>query len=201
MMKMAAKLNVTYETKDNKAATALLNLPASATVEDSMCGNVTQTIQLNWGPAEAQHSMLLQFDLKNQSSVLTMLRFIIPIVGDNFPNAAENQTIQLLHMGKVLSAPSKMSYHCTRSQRFNLTETVPDKQAIGWVSMHDVQVEAFRKPSDGNNFSQVYDCDSTSTTDIVPIAVGIALAAMIMIILTAYLCARRRSTSRGYMSF
>ena len=93
-----------------------------------------------------------------------------------------------------------MSYHCTRAQVFNLTETIVDKQVTGTLKVHDVQVEAFRKASAGG-FSTARDCDSSETPDVVPIAVGFALAALIAIVLISYLCARRRSTSRGYMSF
>lgn len=203
MVKMAAQLNVTYLTQDEKNATVLYNIPQKATVNDSNCADVTQTIQINWGSPEAVNSMLLQFDLKEKTSELTMLRFIIAIVGDAFPNALENQTLSLIHRGKDFAAPLQMSYHCTRSQNFNLTETLVESvsQSHNSVTVHDVQVEAFRKPNSASNFSAVHDCDGADTPDIVPIAVGIALVAMIMIILTSYLCARRRSNLRGYMSF
>lgn len=112
----------------------------------------------------------------------------------------ENQTVQLIHRGGDFSAPLKMSYHCTRSQVFNLTETIHNQDIIGTVKVHDVQVEAFRTAS-AAGFASAHDCDSSETPDIVPIAVGIALVALILIVLISYLCARRRSTSRGYMSF
>lgn len=201
MVKMAAQLNITYLTNDMKNASVLYNIPPKATVKDGICQAVTQQIQISWGTDEAEHSMLLQFDLKSKTSELTMLRFIIAIVGDDFPNALENQTISMLHRGKDFSAPLEMSYHCTRSQRFNLTETVAETTMVGSVTMRDVQVEAFRKANSSSNFSAVHDCDGADTPDIVPIAVGIALVAMIMIILISYLCARRRSNLRGYMSF
>lgn len=93
-----------------------------------------------------------------------------------------------------------MSYHCTRPQVFNLTETIMNKEVTGTVKVHDVQAEAFRT-SAAAGFSTARDCDSSETPDVVPIAVGIALVALILIVLISYLCARRRSTSRGYMSF
>lgn len=92
-----------------------------------------------------------------------------------------------------------MSYHCTRPQYLNLTETI-DSQVVGVAKVHDVQVEAFRAAG-ATGFSTARDCDSSETSDVAPIAVGIALGALILIVLISYLCARRRSTSRGYMSF
>lgn len=96
--------------------------------------------------------------------------------------------------------PEKMSYHCTRVQKFNMSETISGNETIGTISVGHVQVEAFRS-ANATGFSTVHDCDSSETSDVVPIAVGIALAALILVVLISYLCARRRSTSRGYMSF
>lgn len=201
MVKMAAQLNITYETKDNKMAHALYNIPKDAKVDDSHCDmNATEFLQVNWGPADAQHTMVLQFDRANTTTNLTMMMFTLPLMSDNFPNAKENQTIQLIHRGGDFSAPLKMSYHCTRPQVFNLTETIMDKEVIGTVKVHDVQAEAFRT-ANASGFSTARDCDSSETSDVVPIAVGIALVALILIVLISYLCARRRSNSRGYMSF
>lgn len=201
MLKMAAQLNFTYVNKTNNLTTTLYNIPADAKVHDANCdNNVTQVMQINWGPAEAQSMMSVTFEMKNKTAQMSMIMFSLPLTADRFPDAKENETAVLIHRGFDFSAPAKMSYHCTRSQKFNLTETIIDKDVMGTLTVHDVQVEAFRK-GNSTGFSTVHDCDSVETSDIVPIAVGIALAALITIVLVAYLCARRRSVSRGYMSF
>lgn len=47
----------------------------------------------------------------------------------------------------------------------------------------------------------VEDCAPPSDTpDVVPIAVGCALAALVIIVLIAYLIGRRRGQARGYLS-
>lgn len=48
-------------------------------------------------------------------------------------------------------------------------------------------------------FCLVKDC-KLDTPDIVPIAVGCALAALVIIVLIAYLIGRKRSQARGYLS-
>lgn len=126
--------------------------------------------------------------------------FLLCILILNFLSFLENQTIQLIHRGGDFSAPVKMSYHCTRPQIFNLTETINNEEIIGTVKVHDVQTEAFRS-ANATGFATARDCDSSETPDVVPIAVGIALVALIVVVLIAYLAARHRSTSRGYMSF
>jgi len=44
------------------------------------------------------------------------------------------------------------------------------------------------------------DCEKSSSSDIVPIAVGCALVGLVAIVLIAYLVGRRRSQTRGYLS-
>lgn len=44
------------------------------------------------------------------------------------------------------------------------------------------------------------DCSPHETPDVVPIAVGCALVALIVIVLVAYLVGRRRNQARGYLS-
>ncbi|CAD6996813.1 unnamed protein product [Ceratitis capitata] len=197
---LAAQLNFTYETKDNKNASRLYNIPADAKVEDSNCAELSQTIHLAWGPVDAIHSMVLQFDLVNKSSELKQIYITLPLTSDHFPDAKDNQTIQLIHQGDDFVTPAKMSYHCTRAQKFNLTEIMQDSKILGTITLSNVQAEAFITDN-RNTFSTAMDCDGPKTMDIVPIAVGIAMAALILIVLISYLCARRRSTSRGYMSF
>jgi len=201
MVHMAVQLNFTYETKDNKSAYGLYNIPPTATVGDNTCdSNTTQTLQVNWGPSTGIHSMYLLFTLKDKNVKMSQMQFNLPLTAADFPDAKENQYIQLIHLGEEFDAPVKMSYHCTRAQKFNLTEIVPDKTVIGIATVHDVHIQAFLADK-ATDFSTARDCDSSETPDIVPIAVGIALAALISIVLISYLCARRRSTSRGYMSF
>ena len=50
------------------------------------------------------------------------------------------------------------------------------------------------------DFGVALDCASSETPDVVPIAVGCALAALVIIVLIAYLIGRRRSQARGYLS-
>lgn len=115
---------------------------------------------------------------------------------------SENQTIQLIHKSQNtdFKTPEKMSYHCTRHQKFNMSETFVGDETVGFITVDHVQVEGFRS-ANATGFSTVHDCDSSETSDVVPIAVGSALAALILVVLVSYLCARRNSNSRGYMSF
>lgn len=95
--------------------------------------------------------------------------------------------------------PVDMSYHCTRPQWLNLTATGSAAAQVGNVQLSHVQFEAFHKTNKAH-FSTAKDCDSIDTPDIVPIAVGLALTALVIVVLIAYLVARRRAQARGYLS-
>lgn len=98
------------------------------------------------------------------------------------------------------NTPLDMSYHCTRVQTLNLTKNMATNGvAIGYAYVSKVQFEAFHHTK-GDSFSTAKDCDAIDTPDIVPIAVGCALAALVIVVLIAYLVGRRRAQARGYLS-
>lgn len=200
LLQMATQLNFTYATTDNKTARAIYNIPATATLHDVNCeSNNTQEIVLNWGPANAIHSITIYFERNSSNVNVHTIMVSMPIDANEFINAKPD-TVNLIYRGDIFEAPSHMSYHCTRPQILNATETIDGEEIKGTIRLSDVQMEAFRTEN-STSFSTARDCDSSETPDIVPIAVGIALVALILIVLISYLCARRRSTARGYMSF
>lgn len=116
---------------------------------------------------------------------------------------AANQTLLLIldttnKTDIEFKTPVGMSYHCTRAQWLNLTQTDKNVQS-STVQLSQLQFEAFHKDNKVH-FSTAKDCDSIDTPDIVPIAVGLALAALVVVVLIAYLVGRRRNAARGYLS-
>lgn len=67
------------------------------------------------------------------------------------------------------------------------------------IVLSKVQLEAF-KVDNTQKFSLAKDCDSNVKPDIVPIAVGLSLIALIIIVLIAFIVGRRRSQARGYLN-
>lgn len=68
-----------------------------------------------------------------------------------------------------------------------------------FIVLSKVQFEAF-KTDNSQKFSLAKDCDSNIKPDIVPIAVGLSLIALIIIVLIAFIVGRRRSQARGYLN-
>lgn len=87
--------------------------------------------------------------------------------------------------------PANFSYHCNREQTLNATN--------GNFIVSKVQFEAFKKDN-SQKFAAAKDCDSNITPDIVPIAVGISLIALIVVVLVAYIVGRKRQQARGYLN-
>lgn len=94
---------------------------------------------------------------------------------------------------ETFKVPSNFSYHCNHEQILNAT----DNQAF--IILSKVQFEAF-KVDNSKKFSLAKDCESSIKPDIVPIAVGLSLIALIIIVLIAFIVGRRRSQARGYLN-
>lgn len=80
-----------------------------------------------------------------------------------------------------------------------MTQSDDTNKKSSQLIISKVMLEAFHTKQDAI-FSNAKDCDAIDTQDIVPIAVGCALVALIVIVLIAYLVGRRRSQARGYLS-
>jgi lysosomal-associated membrane protein 1/2 len=118
---------------------------------------------------------------------------------NNF-NFSANQTISIAlsfnSTDSPFKIPSNFSYHCNREQVLNATSDIKNER---FVVLSKVQFEAF-KNDNTKKFSLAKDCDSNIKPDIVPIAVGLSLIALIIIVLIAFIVGRRRSQARGYLN-
>lgn len=176
--------------------TALYNIPANKTiVGGGSCGNETDQISIEW---DKKSNFILKFELNKTSSefYLSTIHFEISIDNNTFEDA-KSQTIKLYMNGEFFETPNSLSYHCTKPQQFDVSNDVG--KVAGHVTLAHLQFEAFQS-KDNENFSTAKDCDAIDTPDIVPIAVGCALAGLVLVVLIAYLVGRRRAQSRGYLS-
>jgi len=83
-------------------------------------------------------------------------------------------------------------YKCnTRNvHRFNETDVT--------IELLEFKVHAFTE--DGKEPKEYSECENDVVSDIVPIAVGCALAGLVVIVLIAYIVGRRRARQKGYQS-
>ncbi|CAL8094859.1 unnamed protein product [Orchesella dallaii] len=108
----------------------------------------------------------------------------------------ENNTFsdQLLSKA-VFQTPLNHSYSCFAE------EVLKTESGSFALKIREIQLEAYRSTAEGHSeFSAAIPCPADDATDVVPIAVGAALAGLVVIVLIAYLVGRRRSRARGYQS-
>jgi len=200
LAEMAVQLNITYDTVKNEAKHAILVIPKNATATGTF-GNDTQSLNITWLNEDNQTNHFIIFFLKNNTENRYMIRNITVSVTPakkEFPGFKDNATIVLYSNKTEFSTPLHKSYRCAKEQTFDLMKS-GSNETSGAVTLSHVQLEAFHEKRDAL-FDTAEDCEKSSSSDVVPIAVGCALVGLVAIVLIAYLVGRRRSQTRGYLS-
>ncbi|GFQ74867.1 lysosome-associated membrane glycoprotein 1 [Trichonephila clavata] len=84
------------------------------------------------------------------------------------------------------------SYMCSSTESVSLKNVT--------MEVFHIRIQAFGTPGN-KGFGTAEDCEADNkVNDIVPIAVGIALLVLVIIVLVAYFIGRRRSRQKGYQS-
>jgi len=144
----------------------------------------TSNTSNKWALSESK----LEFNLRNSASI----------------NNATNTTDQVSITSNVDKWQASVGnlYKCSASDTLQLNLT--DLYAVKTFALlfDNVQVQPFFQQSSNNGTWGIAEqCASNlPTSDVVPIAVGCALAALVVIVLVAYVIGRRRNRARGYES-
>ncbi|KAK3924328.1 Lysosome-associated membrane glycoprotein 1 [Frankliniella fusca] len=193
---MVISTKINYELQaPNKTASVEVSIPVSAQAEGS-CDADKQSVKLTWG----QNSVDIMFGKNITTKMYFVQHIALVVFADNktFPNISSdlvNKTYTFESSSELFKTSFNQSYRCIREESLPLSKT-GNLSAI--LVLDKVQLEAFRTKSD-KVFATAQDCE-LDTPDIVPIAVGCALAALVFVVLVAYLVGRRRSQARGYVS-
>jgi len=145
-------------------------------------------------------SLSLTILKNNQSEVyVSKIMLKVKVEEEVFPHHPEaNTTANYMAQGlKLWAVPESNYYSCHDDQD---TPLAGQKSKVTLI-LNDLKLEAFRGESaEKENFVKtIHDCKN-ATNDIVPIAVGCALAALVVIVLIAYFVGRRRSRRSAYQS-
>jgi len=192
------KLNVVYNaTINNKTETktAVIEVPANASTKGSFCNkdNVS-AIFLSWNDTNTIGFSMER--LNGSGYVSKEFLFHYKIDNDTFPFANDvNQTVQLhVHEPEsILKVNSDAGYECASEDQFHFANSTST------VVLKDFKVHAFIEPGH-HAFDKVETCDTDKVSDIVPIAVGIALGILVILVLVAYVVNKRCSRQQGYQS-
>jgi lysosomal-associated membrane protein 1/2 len=194
-----------YKNTSGSVVSALISDANSGRVDKarSFCNNETAFIVIgsswisNW-------SFGLNFTRKGDRYSLTQVELDFAL--QNYTNVIVNANDTSAHVSHTnvdqWSAAVGHSYKCIDTATWSLNTTgfsdnIPELQLM----LHDIQVQPFMTANATNfHFGDAEECPQDYTSDIVPIAVGCALAALVVIVLIAYVIGRRRNRARGYES-
>lgn len=199
IIQMAAQFNISYNTTENKKAYTLFDLPTTngSTKALGVCGAEEQNVTLTWmtNRNQSQDNFTLHFVKNETTSHYSLHHMELQLPASAFPNANFSESVLLIHQQPSFATALSNSYRCIKQQTLDLKGS---NNVTGHITVSDLQFQAFR--SDNNTtFALAKDC-AFDVPDVVPIAVGCALAGLVVIVLIAYLVSRRRSQARGYLS-
>ncbi|KRT86240.1 hypothetical protein AMK59_2998 [Oryctes borbonicus] len=197
LLKMVAELAVNF----NGSQIFHAIVPTNATVSGS-CGNAThenQTMILQWSYVNGtSNTMEFVFSKKDKKFELDMVNISLVVDSSHFKNTS-GQRLNLTHKEVDFVTPVDMSYKCVKEQTLNFDNVNNATNITASLKISQFQFQAFGNITN-KHFADAKDCEPYETPDIVPIAVGCALMALIIIVLVGYLIGRRRNQARGYLS-
>ncbi|XP_010829840.1 PREDICTED: LOW QUALITY PROTEIN: lysosome-associated membrane glycoprotein 1 [Bison bison bison] len=194
---MGLQLNVTYRTVDNKVGRPE---PCSLHwVLGRVVGSVSCGARLDPHPPAVLGPQSLDLPSPrgrcvspergwNESSSRVFLQGVQ--LNLTLPDAKEGSFTATNSSLRALQATAGNSYKCNAEQRLRVTSSFS-------LNMFRVWLQAFRV--DGDKFGPVEECQLDENSMLIPIAVGGALAGLVLIVLLAYLIGRKRSHA-GYQT-
>ncbi|XP_071512308.1 LAMP family protein lmp-1-like [Panulirus ornatus] len=198
---------VNYTTTKNATEVVTVKVPSHGASVDGTCNGTdgTQSITLSWGEKEEISSATMTFTESKDNWEVSS--FVASLFMDNntFPNTVNlGNTLELVMYYDLspIEVAVNHSFTCHSSlSTTNVTGTIgKDDYSLPLASALDaIQIEAFNKIPNEPDFLDSVHCTADNTSDVVPIAVGCALAGLVIIVLIAYLVGRRRR-SGAYQS-
>uniref|UniRef100_A0A2K6G426 Lysosome-associated membrane glycoprotein 1 n=2 Tax=Propithecus coquereli TaxID=379532 RepID=A0A2K6G426_PROCO len=181
---MGLQLNVTYERSDNTTVARVLNVNPNKTSANGSCSSQLVTLELR---SEDVTLLVFQFGMNASSSQFFLqgiqVNMTLPDARDPTFGAA-NRSL------RALQATVGNSYKCNAQERVQVTKAFS-------VNIFKVWVQAFKV--EGDKFGSVEECLLDENSMLIPVAVGGALAGLVLTVLIAYLVGRKRSHA-GYQT-
>nr|XP_033327066.1 lysosome-associated membrane glycoprotein 1-like [Megalopta genalis] len=199
VVQMSVQFSITYPKANNMNSSILIDMPVdnTTTKANGTCGKLEQVLELSWSNNATAGDMTLHF-MKNETTKRYSLHHLeVKFPQKDFPNTILNQPMVLVHEPTTYVAALTNSYRCLDKQELKLKLNDTSKDT-GIIRILGLQFQAF-KTDNSTNFGLAKDCEFV-TPDIIPIAVGCALALLVIGVLITYLVGRRRNQTRGYLS-
>ncbi|XP_061929751.1 lysosome-associated membrane glycoprotein 1 [Apis cerana] len=201
VVQMSVMFNISYVDVNNKTSFITFNIPTDnvTTKASGYCGKLEQNLTLEWSAKNITNgSMTLHFMRNATENDYSLYHLEVLLPASDFPsNLKLNGSVSLVHETPDFEVRLSNSYRCLKQQTLNLKQN-NSNETSGYLIVSGLQFQAF-KVDNSTVFGLAKDC-AFDTPDVVPIAVGCALAGLVIIVLIAYLIGRRRNQAHGYLS-
>ncbi|XP_064934053.1 lysosome-associated membrane glycoprotein 2 isoform X1 [Columba livia] len=172
----------------SKDKPVLININPKTTTADGTCGNTTATLRLNDGNST---SIAFTFVVKNTSA--NVPKFYLKEVNVTLFNHLNGSVISNADNNNFSKWDTFLgsSYMCRKEQTLEINENLQIHTFNLWIQPFLVKE---------NKFSTAEECFADSDLNfLIPIAVGMALGFLIILVFISYLIGRRKSRT-GYQS-
>jgi len=200
--------NITYKQSDDKLGSYVVQLTKDAKLTGSNCNQTVGPVSAKI--TEGDSSLTLIFDINpNKSKVASMdpqhwgvskMEYDYTVSKSDVKTSGKRQATAV---GTYFVTPINHTYSCS-SQSVKLenvtmaSENKTVKVPHEFVSFDEAGLTVRVGPKLPDNDYDYHYCKADQKVkDIVPIAVGVALAALVVIVLVAYLIGRRRTVAAG----
>lgn len=150
---------------DTKLRNLVYNIPKDPeSIVTGTCGNGTsdQYILIKWKDNNAFNALNMTFKLNHTTNEFTMNKLAFELDKAIFPDDANLSSYSYYYVGSTFATPKQNSYHCTRPQTLNLTNSEFSINSTGTLSMSHTLLEAYHEGK-SKQFSTSIDCDAIST--------------------------------------
>ncbi|XP_067455791.1 lysosome-associated membrane glycoprotein 2 isoform X1 [Thunnus thynnus] len=158
-----------------------MNLDPNGTVASGSCGVNSSELVL------VSNSMTIMFTFANDTKKFRLHALNVtakPSSGVVFSEVNSNLSLWEAAVGS--------SYMCNKEQNYTITNLLT-------IFTFDLQIQPFGVKK--GVFSTAEECQGDAESFLVPIAVGVALLVLILVVLLAYFIGRKRNMASGYESF
>jgi len=198
LLNVHMNLSITYKKNDGKNATSTFTLPSNTTTEvGGSCKKDGQYMTLTFPPsskATDKFSVRMNFAENGQKEQYVQDIVVNYVLSDALFPGTNVTGAQVANVsGEFFKVSENNQYLC----KSNSTQKIND---FVQVMTSELKLQAFRTDNSTAFTGDSQQCPADAeTNNIVPIAVGAALAALVVIVLIAYLISRNRNKG-GYES-
>jgi len=173
--------------------TEVVNVPASAIPSGNCAVNATtQSLLLSFGKS----SVGFTFSMDKNKDVTISKIDVTYAEKDEEGVYTVSAPVTISVQGSFLKSGSDGDYYMC-----NNNKTLIDDESGITLSATNLKYKAFNTDNDVKFSKSATECpEDEDTSSVVPIAVGAALAGLVVLVLIAYLIGRRRSRATGYES-